>query len=70
MIKNCINSNGLLEIWDETIEENSWVILEQADHAWALYANAEHRISFDTLPYKIYPNYELGDAIKQGQKWT
>jgi len=65
------NENGLSEIWDEVLEENGWIIVEQPDHTWALYDNSEwYILNENKQPFKIYANYELGDAIKQAQKWS
>lgn len=70
-IKDNGPDKGLSEIWDETVEENGWIIVEQPDHTWALYDNSEAYVSNpDDKPYKIYANHELGDAIKQAQRWT
>ena len=59
--------NGLAIIWDDTLEENGWIIKQTKDHDWALWDNLEFD---DKEPFRTYRNHELPIAILQGQKWT
>jgi hypothetical protein len=66
MIRGDKDKDGLLHIWNSTVEENGWIILERADHTWALYENME----FMGRKPVIYMNHQLGEAIVVALMWS